>query len=80
MDKLFQAGFIKEITYLEWIAIVVMVKKANGKWWICIDFSDLNQVCLKDSYPISRIDRMVDATLGHELLSFMDAFFDYNQI
>ena len=47
---------------------------------MCIDFKKLNKACLKDSYPLSRIDQLVDATSGHELLTFMDAFSSYNQI
>ena len=57
-----------------------MVKKANGKWRICVDFTDLNRVCPKDSYPLPRIDTLVDSTTRHELLSFMDAFSGYNKI
>ena len=57
-----------------------MVKKANGKWLMCVDFTDLNRACPKDSYPLPRIDTMVDSTIRHELLSFMDAFSGYNQI
>ena len=57
-----------------------MVKKANGKWRICVDFMDLNRACSKDSYPFPWIDFLVDLIAGHQLLSFMDAFFGYNQI
>lgn len=57
-----------------------MVNKTNGKWWIRIDFTDLNQVYSKDSYPLSKNNQMVDATSGHDLLSFMDAFSSYNKI
>ena len=57
-----------------------MVKKANGKWRMCVDFTDLNKACPKDSYPLPRIDLLVDSTTGHQLLSFMDAFSSYNQI
>ena len=80
VGKLLQAGAIKEVEYPEWLANVVLVKKANGKWRLCIDFTDINRACPKDSFPLSRIDLIVDATVGHELLSFMDAFSDYNQI
>ena len=57
-----------------------MVKKPNGKWRMCVDFTDLNRACPKDSYPLLRIDTLVDSTVRHELLSFMDTFSGYNQI
>ena len=57
-----------------------MVKKANGEWRMCVDFTNLNRACLKDSYPLPRIDTLVDSMARHELLSFMDAFLGYNQI
>ena len=78
--KLLQEGAIREVEYPEWLANVVLVKKANGKWRLCIDFTDVNRACPKDSFPLSRINLIVDATAGHELLSFMDAFSSYNQI
>ena len=66
--------------YPEWLVNVVLVKKANGKWQLCIDFIDVNRACPKDSFPLPRIDLIVDATADHELLIFMDAFSGYNQI
>ena len=57
-----------------------MVKKANGKWRMCVDFTDLNKACPKDSYPLPHINQLVDSTTGHKLLSFMDAFSSYTQI
>ena len=57
-----------------------MVKKSNGKWRMCVDFTDLNNACPKDSFPLPRIDQLVNSTAGHELLTFMDAFSSYNQI
>ena len=80
VDKLLQAGAIREVEYPEWLANVMLVKKANGKWRLCINFTDINKACPKDSFPLPRIDLIVDATAGHELLSFMDAFSGYNQI
>ena len=66
--------------YPDWLANVVMVKKANGKWRMCVDFTDLNRACPKDSYPLPRIDTLADSIARHQLLSFMDAFSGYNQI
>lgn len=50
-----------------------MVKKAN-RLRMCVDFTDLNKACPKDSFPLPIIGMFVDSTTGHELLSFMDAF------
>ena len=80
MDKLLQTGFIREAQYPEWIAIVVMVLKSNGKWRICVDYTNLNRACPNDSFPLPKIDQLVDSTAGNKTLSFMDAFFEYNQI
>ena len=80
VQKLLDADFIREVYYPDWLANVVMVKKANGKWRMYVDFTDLNRACPKDSYPLLRIDTLVDSTVRHELLSFMDAFSGYNQI
>jgi len=63
--KLQKAEFIREVYYLDWLANVVMVKKANGKWRMCIDFTDLNKACPKDSYPLPRVDILVDSTPRH---------------
>ena len=80
VQKLTTAQFIREVYYPDWLANVVMVKKANDKWRMCVDFTDLNKACPKDSYPLPLIDQLVDSTAGHQLLSFMDAFSGYNQI
>ena len=58
--KLQEASFIKEVYYLDWLANVVMVKKASWKWRMCVDFTDLNKACPKDSYPLPRVDVLVD--------------------
>jgi len=70
MQKLLSAGHIREIEYPEWLANVVLVKKANGKWRMCVDFTDLNKACPKDSYPLSSIDALVDNASGCKMLSF----------
>ncbi|KAK0585999.1 hypothetical protein LWI29_037658 [Acer saccharum] len=79
VENLLTAGSIREVKYPHWIANVVLVKK-NNQWRMCVDFTYLNKSCPKDSFPLPRIDQLVDATAGHELLSFMDAYSGYNQI
>ena len=80
VQKLTTTQFIQEVYYPDWLANVVMVKKVNGKWRMCVDFTDLNKACSKDSYPLPCIDQLVASTAGHQLLRFMDAFSGYNQI
>jgi len=80
VSKFLATGFIREVDYPEWLANVVLVKKSNNKWRMCVDFTDLNKACPKDSFPLPRIDLLVNSTSGHQLLSFMDAFSGYNQI
>jgi hypothetical protein len=59
---------------------VVTVKKANGKWRMCTDYTDLNKACPKDPFPLPCIDKLVDNSAGYKYLSFMDAYSGYNQI
>ena len=80
VEKLLSIGSVREVYYPDWLANVVVVPKKNGKHRVCIDFTDLNKACPNDSFPLPHIDSLVDATSGHELLSFMDAFSGYNQI
>ena len=58
----------------------MVVKKKNGKWRVCIDFTDLNRACSKDPFPVSKIDQLMDATVRHQRMSFLDAFQGYHQI
>ena len=78
VHKSLEVGFIQEVYYPDWLKNIVMVKKANENWRMCIDFTDLNSAYPKDSYPLLRIDTLVDSTARHQLLRFMDAFSSYN--
>ena len=80
VSKLLSVGFIREVYYPDWLINVVLVKKTNGKWRMCVDFQDLNKTCPKDSFPLPMIDQLVDSTAGYKLLTFMDAFSSCNQI
>ena len=58
----------------------VVVPKKGGKWRVCVDYTDLNDACPKDSFLLPRINQIVDPSAGHGMLSFLDAFLGYHQI
>jgi hypothetical protein len=78
--KLLDAGFIIEVHHPLWPANPVIVPKANGKLWMCIDYTNLNKAYPKDPYPLPRIDQIVDSTSGCDLLSFLDAYSGFHHI
>ena len=78
--KFFKVDFIQEVHYPDLLLNMVKVKKTNGKWRMCVDFTDLNKACLKDNFPLSLINRLVDASFGHKVLSFIGAFSSCNLI
>ena len=80
VDNLLRAGFIREVKYPKWLANVVVVPKKGGKWRICVDYTDLNEACPKESFLFPRIDQIVDVSAGQRILSFLDAFSRYHQI
>ncbi|GKV45313.1 hypothetical protein SLEP1_g52418 [Rubroshorea leprosula] len=80
VEKLLQAGFIRRVDYCEWVTNSVLVKKANGKWRMCIDYTNLNDACPKDCYPMPNIDKLVEAASGNERLSLLDAYSGYHQV
>ncbi|XP_027922675.1 uncharacterized protein LOC114180566 [Vigna unguiculata] len=79
-NKLLNAGFIEEAHYTTWLPNVVLVKKANGKWRMRVDYRDLNKACPRDAYPLPNIDWLVDGAAGNTVLSFLDTYSRYNQI
>ena len=56
VQRLNEAGAIREIFFPEWLANIVVVKKKNGKWKVCVDFTDLNRACPKNPFPMPKID------------------------
>ena len=71
---------IKKVFYPKWLANTLLVKNKNGKWRVCVDFTNLNKACHKDPFSIPRIDQLVNAMVGHPQISFLDAFQGYYQI
>jgi len=79
-DKLLNAGFIEAAYYTTLLSNVVFVKKANSKWRMCVDYTDLNKTCPRDAYLLPNIDMLGDGGTGNKVLGFLDAYFCYNQI
>jgi hypothetical protein len=80
VQRLLDVGFIREVTYPQWLVNVVMVRKKNGKWRMCTNFTDLNKCYLKDAFPLTRIDKVVDSAAGWEMMTLLDYFSGYHQI
>ncbi|XP_074337068.1 uncharacterized protein LOC141674248 [Apium graveolens] len=71
---------LKKLSIPDWLANVVVVKKSNGKWRICVDYMDLNKACPKDHYTLPSIDQLIDASTGYQILSSLDAFSGNHEI
>jgi hypothetical protein len=71
---------IREVKYPVWLANTLPVKKKNGKWRMCVDFTNLNKACKKDDFPLERVDKIVDDADNSEILSLLDMFSGYDQI
>ena len=71
--KLEAACLVRGVLHPTWLANPVVVRKANRKWRLCIDYTDINKACPKDPFPLSCIDKIVDSMAGCDLLSFLDA-------
>ena len=80
VEKLLKAGFIYPIPLTEWVSNIVPITKKQGTIRVCVNYRDLNKACPKDNYPTPFIDQIIDDCAGCEIFSFMDGFFDYNQI
>ena len=66
VTRLLAAGFIREVTHPEWLANLVLVKKKNGEWRMCVYYKDLNKHCPKDPFPLPhgcRLNNWVRAPL-----------------
>jgi hypothetical protein len=80
VQRLQDAKVIREVLYPVWLANTVPVKKKNGKWRMCVDFTGLNKACKKDDFPLERVDKIVDDVANSEMLSLLDMFSKYHQI
>lgn len=56
------------------------VQNKNDQIRVCIDYRDLNNACPKGNFPLPLKELLVDATIGYEVLSFIDGYSGYNKI
>ena len=75
-----KASFLTTISCPNWVANIVPMPRKNGKVLMCVDYRDLNQTNLKDNFPLSHIDTLIDNIATKTFFSFMDEFSGYNQI
>jgi ribonuclease HI len=80
VQRLRDAKVIREVKYPVWLSNTVPVKRKNGKWRMCVDFTDLNKPCKKDDFPLEMVDKIVDDAANSEMLSLLDMFSGYHQI
>jgi hypothetical protein len=80
VQRLQDAKVIREVKYPIWLANTVPVKKNNGKWRMCIDFTHLNKACKKDDFPLERVDKIIGDAANSEMLSLLDMSSGYHQI
>jgi len=80
IQNLRDVGFIYPISDSQWVFPLVMVPKKNGKWWICVDYREINKATQKDHFPLPFIDQVLDTLAGKKFFSFLDGFSGYNQI
>jgi hypothetical protein len=80
LDKLSTIAFIAPMGEATWLSSIVVVTKKNSKFWICVDFSNLNIATKKDPYPLFFIEEVLNMVAGHEMYYFLDGFSNYHQI
>ena len=80
LQKLLDVGFIYPISDSQWVSPLVMFPKKNGKWWICVDYRELNKATQKDRFPLPFLDQVLDTLAGKKFFSFLDGFSGYYQI
>nr|GEV17271.1 reverse transcriptase domain-containing protein [Tanacetum cinerariifolium] len=80
VEKIVEAGIMREVYYHDWLSNPVLVKKHDGSWRMCVDFTDLNKACPQDCYPLPEIDWKVESLCGYPFKCFLDAYKGYHQI
>ena len=74
------ASIIAPIMYSSWMSNLVVVWKKNGDIQLCVDFCNLNQLSLKDNYPLPNMEHLLQRVTGAGMMSMLDGFSGYNQV
>jgi hypothetical protein len=80
VKKLFDAKIIVSLRFSKWLANLVPVRKKSGEIRLCVDFRNLNQVSLKDNYPLPKMDHILQRVVGSQRMSMLDGYSGYNQV
>ena len=80
ITDLIHASILRLVKYQTWVSHPVMVKKVNGIWSMCVDFTSLNNACSKDNYPLPPIDWKVESLADFKYKCFLDAHKGYHHI
>eukprot|EP00253_Pinus_taeda_P027894 PITA_27894 len=80
VQKMFKAGIIAPIRFSDWISNLVPTRKKTGEIKLCVDLRNLNQVSLKDNYPLPKMDHILQRVVGASRISLLDGFSGFNQI
>jgi hypothetical protein len=80
LDKLLEVGFIRLVETTEWVSLVVLTLKKNGKLRVCVNYKALNKVTKKDGYPLPFCEEILEEVAGHEMYTFGDGYKGYYQL
>ncbi|GKC94236.1 hypothetical protein Tco_1159678 [Tanacetum coccineum] len=80
VEELLKEDILRQVMYQTWVANPVMIKKRDGRWKMCVDFTDINKACLKDCYPLLDINQKLESLSRFRLKFFLDAYKGYHQI
>ena len=78
VKKLFDAKIIVSLRFSKWLGNLVPVRKKSWEIRLCVDFRNLNEVSLKDNYPLPKMDHILQRVVGSQRMSMLDGFLGYN--
>ena len=80
VKRMFEAGIIAPIRFSEWVSNLVPTRNKSGEIKLCVDLRNLNQVSLKDHYPLPKMDHILQRVVGSSRISLLDGFSGFKQI